>query len=197
MSVAVIDVNADSFRRLGASFHGTTVKGVGFDRDVLIEAGIKKADGFAAVTDGDNSNILGARVARESFGVTTVVARIYDPARAQVYERLGIPTVATVRWSTEQILGKLTDIGTDSLWRDPSGSVRLMSLSYDQAWIGMPIRAIEKAVSTPIPALGRFGTGIPTTDSTVLQDHDIVYAMVSTANMDEVRARLASVPATK
>lgn len=195
MSVAVIDVNVNSFRRLGPSFHGTTVKGVGFDRNVLLAADIRNATGFAAVTDGDNSNILGARVARESFGVETVVARIYDPARAAVYERLGIPTVATVRWSTEQILGKLVDLGPESRWRDPSGSVQLVSLAYNQAWIGQPIRAIETAINSPIPALGRFGTGVTTKDSTVLQDQDTMYAMVATTRVDEVRALLASAPA--
>ena len=96
-SVAVIDVDADAFRRLGSEFHGTTVPGVGFDREVLLQAGIERADAFAAVSSGDNSNIISARVARETFGVDRVVARIYDPKRAEVYERLGIPTVATVR----------------------------------------------------------------------------------------------------
>ncbi len=95
-TVAVIDQNPDAFRRLGAGFEGTTVTGVGFDRDTLVEAGIEHAYAFAAVSSGDNSNILAARVARETFGVSNVVARIYDPGRAEVYQRLGIPTVATV-----------------------------------------------------------------------------------------------------
>ena len=100
-SVAVIDINADSFRRLGPGFHGRTVKGVGFDRKVLEAAGIRGADGFAAVSSGDNSNILAARVVRETFEVHNVVARIYDQGRAEVYERLGIPSVATVRWASD------------------------------------------------------------------------------------------------
>ena len=77
-SVAVIDQNADAFRRLGAEFSGTTVTGIGFDRDVLQSAGIDRADAFAAVSSGDNSNIISARLARETFGVSRVVARIYD-----------------------------------------------------------------------------------------------------------------------
>ena len=104
-------------------FAGKTVKGVGFDREVLLEAGIEEADGFAAVSSGDNSNILSARVVRETFGVDNVVARIYDPGRAEVYERLGIPTVATVRWTADQVLRRLLPAGSEPQWRDPSGSV--------------------------------------------------------------------------
>ena len=103
-SVAVIDVNADSFQRLGFDFQGITVSGVGFDREVLEAADIRHADGFAAVSSGDNSNILAARVVREQYGVDNVVARIYDQGRAAVYERLGIPTVATVRWTVGQVM---------------------------------------------------------------------------------------------
>ncbi|WP_322751877.1 MULTISPECIES: TrkA family potassium uptake protein, partial [unclassified Frankia] len=94
-SVSIIDQNPDAFTRLPADFSGRMITGVGFDRDTLIEAGIRDATAFAAVSSGDNSNIIAARIAREMFGVTSVVARIYDPRRAEVYERLGIPTVAT------------------------------------------------------------------------------------------------------
>src|SRR5947199_10008773 len=118
-SVAVIDQNADAFRRLGAEFRGLTVTGIGFDRAVMIAAGIERADAFAAVSSGDNSNIISARVARETFGVPRVAARIYDPRRAEVYERLGIPTVATVRWTADQMLRKLLPEGGEPLWRAP------------------------------------------------------------------------------
>ena len=93
-TVAVIDQDVEAFRRLGPDFAGRTVRGVGFDREVLLEAGIEQADGFAAVSSGDNSNILAARVVREKYDVENVMARIYDPGRAEVYERLGIPTEA-------------------------------------------------------------------------------------------------------
>ena len=106
-SVAIIDQTRDSFRRLGPTFQGQTVLGEGFERDVLERAGIRHADAFAAVSSGDNSNILAARVVRETFGVTNVLARIYDEGRAAVYERLGIPTVAPVRWLTGHMLGRL------------------------------------------------------------------------------------------
>src|SRR5438105_15200102 len=103
-SVAVVDQAAEAFRRLGPDFAGRTVTGVGFDRDTLIEAGIEEADAFAAVSSGDNSNIISARVARETFGIDNVVARIYDPRRPEAYQRLRIPTVAAVRRTADQIL---------------------------------------------------------------------------------------------
>ena len=106
-TVAVVDKNARAFRRLPSDFAGTTVVGFGFDRDHLEAAGIGKAEAFASVTSGDNSNILCARIARETYGIEHVVARIYDPRRALIYQRLGIPTVATVAWTTDQVLRRL------------------------------------------------------------------------------------------
>ncbi len=135
-SVAIIDQNPEAFRKLGSGFKGTKVTGIGFDRDVLTEAGIERAGAFAAVSSGDNSNVIAARVARESFGVQRVVARIYDPRRAEVYQRLGIPTVATVAWTADQMLRRLVPEGAESLWRDPTGAVVLAEVAYSDGWLG-------------------------------------------------------------
>lgn len=121
--VAIIDRDPSAFVRLSPDFTGVTIAGVGFDRDVLERAGIENADAFAAVSSGDNSNIISARVARETFDVERVVARIYDAKRAEVYERLGIPTVATVPWTTERFVSALGETSTTTEWRDPSGSL--------------------------------------------------------------------------
>ena len=128
-SVAIIDQDAEAFRKLRSGFKGSKITGIGFDRDVLIEAGIERADAFAAVSSGDNSNVIAARVARESFGVSRVVARIYDPRRAEVYQRLGIPTVATVRWTADQMLRRLLPEGAEPLWRDPTGTIVLAEVA--------------------------------------------------------------------
>src|SRR3954449_2789264 len=123
-SVAIIDSNPDAFRRLRPRFSGDKITGFGFDRTVLTNAGLQRAEAFAAVSSGDNSNIIAARVAREMFGLENVVARIYDPRRAEVYQRLGIPTVATVRWTADQMLRRLLPSGAEPLWRDPTGGVQ-------------------------------------------------------------------------
>src|SRR5919107_1387963 len=141
--VAVVDQDGSSFRRLGSAFEGRRVTGVGFDRDTLRQAGIEEAEAFAAVSSGDNSNILSARVARETFGVENVVARIYDPGRAAVYQRLGIPTVATVRWTADQMLRRLIPEGSETEWVDPSGTVRLAEVHVTSDWVGHPVSALE------------------------------------------------------
>jgi trk system potassium uptake protein TrkA len=193
-TVAVIDIDVDAFRRLGPDFSGRTVKGVGFDREVLLEAGIESADGFAAVSSGDNSNILSARVVRETFDVTNVVARIYDPGRAEVYERLGIPTVATVRWTADQVLRRLLPGGSEPHWRDPSGSVRLMEVHVDRGWVGRTVEQLEIATAARIPFLFRLGGGIVTKPRTVFQDGDLAYAAVTDARLAEVEDVLGAPP---
>ena len=193
-SVAVIDIVQDAFRRLGPEFQGKTVKGVGFDRLVLQRAGIERADGFAAVSSGDNSNILAARVVRETFEVHNVVARIYDQGRAEVYERLGIPSVATVRWAADQVLRRLLPSGSEPQWRDPSGSVRLIEVHVDPAWVGTSVSAMETTARTRIPFVMRFGTGMVPTQSTVFQDGDLVYAAVTNEQVAEVEDILSNPP---
>lgn len=194
-SVAVIDVLPDSFRRLGPTFQGRTVKGVGFDRAVLQKAGITEADGFAAVSSGDNSNILAARVVRETFEVHNVVARIYDEGRAEVYERLGIPSVATVRWTSDQIMRRLLPSGAEPLWRDPSGSVRLVEVHVDQAWVGHSIGQMQDAAHTPLPFLQRFGVGQIPTPATVFQDGDLLYAAVTNDGVSDIETLFGNPPA--
>lgn len=193
-SVAVIDLVQDSFRRLGPEFQGKTVKGVGFDRQVLVRAGIERADGFAAVSSGDNSNILAARVVRETFEVNNVVARIYDQGRAEVYERLGIPSVATVRWAADQVLRRLLPSGSEPQWRDPSGTVRLIEVHVDPSWVGRKISEMETHSRSRIPFLMRFGTGMVPDERTVFQDGDLIYAAVTNDQVGDVENILGAAP---
>jgi trk system potassium uptake protein TrkA len=193
-TVAVIDVLTDAFRRLGPDFTGRTVKGVGFDREVLLESGIEEAGAFAAVSSGDNSNILSARVVRETFNVSNVVARIYDPGRAEVYERLGIPTVATVRWTADQVMRRLLPAGSEPHWRDPSGSVRLMEVHVDRAWVGRSIGRMEELTGARIPFLFRLGSGMVPKTSTIFQDGDLAFAAVEDARLAEVETILGNPP---
>lgn len=194
-SVAVIDIDVEAFRRLGPDFRGRTVKGVGFDREVLVEAGIREADGFAAVSSGDNSNILAARVVREEFGIHNVVARIYDQGRAEVYERLGIPTVATVRWASNQVLRRLLPEGSEPVWRDPSGLVRLVQVHTHEGWVGMRVQAIQSQIGTPLPFVVRFGKGVVPDSETLLQDGDLLYVACDAERVSEIETTLSQPPA--
>jgi len=178
-SVAVVDQNGESFRRLGPDFSGLTVTGEGYDQQVLVAAGIERADGFAAVSSGDNSNIISARVARETFGVQRVVARIYDAKRAEVYERLGIPTVATVRWTADRMLRHLVPEGVVELWRDPSSTVSIIEIPVETGWVGRPVRSLEEATGARTAYLMRFGIGTLPTASTALQEGDQLFMLVT------------------
>ncbi|HEY5149427.1 MAG TPA: TrkA family potassium uptake protein [Mycobacterium sp.] len=193
-SVAVIDRDPAAFRRLGADFHGQQVTGVGFDRDVLIKARIGEAHAFAAVSSGDNSNIIAARVAREQFNVETVVARIYDAKRAQVYERLGIPTVATVPWTTDRLLRAIIPEGLISEWRDPSGTVTIVNLPYHRHWIGRPLAEFEAAIGVHTAFVVRFGLGLLPTHDTVVQEGDLIYASVLSKDVHDVGDKAAISP---
>ena len=187
-NVSVVDRNEEAFRRLGSQFQGTRVTGIGFDRDTLIEAGIEEAEAFAAVSSGDNSNILAARVARETFGVENGVARIYDPGRAEVYQRLGIPTVATVRWTADQMLRRLLPHGAEPEWRDPSGTVRLAEVPVDTRWVGERVSSVETAANARVAFLTRFGEGVLPGADTVLQDGDVVHVVMRDKDADAVEA---------
>jgi trk system potassium uptake protein TrkA len=193
-SVAVIDQNAEAFRRLPADFAGLTVAGVGFDRETLLEAGIERADAFAAVSSGDNSNIIAARVARETFGVEKVVARIYDPGRATVYERLGIPTVATVRWTADRMLRALDPHGSTEVWRDQTSSVSIAEVALHQDWIGHRVSALEEATGARVAYVMRFGLGALTTPSMVLQDGDQVFMLMTDDIADQVTRIAGTAP---
>ena len=130
---------------------------------------------FAAVSSGDNSNIISARVARETFGVERVVARIYDAKRAEVYERLGIPTVATVPWTTDRLLNVLTRETETTKWRDPSGNVGVAELALHEDWVGRRVTDLEAATGGRVAFIIRFGTGLLPDPKTVIQASDQVY----------------------
>ena len=193
-SVAIIDQSREAFRRLGPDFKGRTISGVGFDRDTLLEAGIETADAFAAVSNGDNSNILAARVARETYGVANVVARIYDPGRAEIYQRLGIPTVATVIWATDQILRRLVPEGSRSEWRDASGSIQLCEMHPHKDWFGSPIADLEETTGTRVAFITRLGEGLIPDTHTVLQEGDLIHVTVRDEDIAKVEEILARSP---
>ncbi|MGJ3190214.1 potassium transporter TrkA [Paenarthrobacter nitroguajacolicus] len=195
-SVAIIDQDERAFRRLRNTFTGRKVTGVGFDRDTLKQAGVEEAYAFAAVSSGDNSNILATRVARETFHVAHVVARIYDPGRAEIYQRLGIPTVAAVRWSADQVLRRiLPEQHLAGDYREPSGRLVLAEVDLHPDWIGHSLNSIEAASGIRIAFLTRFGEGLLPQTGTAYQEGDTVHAMVSLDRASETSRILAKAPA--
>ncbi len=191
-SVAVVDKKERAFGRLGADFNGQTVVGFGFDRDHLAQAGIDRAGAFASVTNGDNSNILCARIARESYGIERVVARIYDPRRALIYQRLGIPTVATVAWTTDQVLRRLLPDETRHDWADGTGKVGLVERSISPAAVGQKMSRLNRPGRFWLTAVTRFGQAQIVTTDLVGQDGDVLVFVSALDALDELQAHLDS-----
>jgi trk system potassium uptake protein TrkA len=193
-SVAVIDQDPEAFRRLGPEFAGRQVTGLGFDRQTLLAAGIDSAGAFAAVSSGDNSNIISARVARETFGVEHVVARIYDSKRAEVYERMGIPSVATVPWTVNRLMRELLSVKVSELWREPTGKVLLMRVTVTDGWVGRPLAELEAATGARASWMVRFGEAQLPTPSTVLQTGDHLVVAVTDELTDRVHKVVENPP---
>jgi len=188
-TVAVVDRKPDSFVRLGDDFKGSKVAGIGFDRDVLEAAGIQQASAVAAVTNGDNSNILIARVAREKFGIENVVARIYDPKRAEIYERLGISTVATVKWTADRILRRILPDLPAVEWTDPSSSVMLVERAMPNSLVGQKVLELE-IKGARISAVRRLGSAVIPDAKSVVQQGDVCYFAVEKDSIKDLDSLL-------
>jgi trk system potassium uptake protein TrkA len=193
-TVSIIDKRPEAFARLPGDFTGKAIAGIGFDRDRLREAGIEDAGALAAVTNGDNSNILVARVARETFGLDNVVARIYDPRRAAIYQRLGIATVATVAWTTERVLRRILPDEPSVEWIDPSARVSLVERTIAPSWAGRLVSEFDEPGQFRVAAVGRLGVGQVPRPDLVVQEGDSVYLTVSSDALDALDVKLAAPP---
>jgi len=193
-SVAVVDRRSKAFTRLPEGFSGRAVVGVGFDRDRLRVAGIEEAGAVAAVTSGDNSNILVARVARETFGIQRVVARIYDPRRAAIYERLGIPTIATVQWTTERVLQRVLPERPTVDWIDPSAKVVLVERTVPPAWAGQRVLDLDTDGRARVVAVTRLGVAQVPASDLLVQDGDTIHVALAGDAVDPFDQRLATPP---
>jgi len=191
-SVAVLDKAPRAFRRLPVGWPGTTVVGSGFDRDDLDKAGAGTADALAAVTSGDNSNILTARIARENYGIANVVARIYDPKRAEIYQRLGIPTVATVTWTIDQVLRRLLPETVTGEWTDATGQLVLVEHQLPEAWAGKRLYDLGLEGRANLVAVTR--GGVPRLDVAAMvgQEGDVLHVAVMKDAMADLERRIAT-----
>jgi trk system potassium uptake protein len=189
-SVAIIDKNRRAFRRLPDDWAGRAIVGFGFDRDHLAEAGVDEAAALAAVTSGDNSNILTARIARETFQIPNVVARIYDPRRALIYQRLGIPTVATVPWTTDQVMRRLFPEESVTEWTDPTGEFVFVERALPDDWVGRHIGDLAEEGRFGPVLVTRAGQARMATPELVGQEGDVLLITVKTGAFDELESRL-------
>ena len=190
-SVSLIDKERRGFQRyLPERWSGRAVLGVGYDRSILEQAGIEEADALAAVTGGDNSNILTARIARETYEVERVVARIQDPRRAIIYQRLGIPTVAAVAWATDQVMRKLLPDVRPSEWTDATGRVSLLEQALPGSWAGHKLAGIDEGDRYRLVAVTRGGNVHLATPDLVGQEGDVLHLLVQRDAVDELDARL-------
>jgi len=189
-TVAVIDKNSSALRRLPESFGGHTVRGFGFDRQHLEQAGIKEARAFAAVTNGDNTNILSARIARETYEVPQVVARIYDPKRAAIYQRLGIPTVAAVAWTTDQVLRRMFPDQSVQEWSDASSRVTMIERALPDEWAGRKLGELDDGDKFRLVALTRRGEGRLAAPGLVGQEGDVLHLIARVDALEDLEGRL-------
>jgi trk system potassium uptake protein TrkA len=189
--VVIIDKNRHAFRRLPAEWSGEEVVGYGIDRDVLEHAGVRQAAAVAAVTSGDNTNILVARIARENFEVPHVVARIYDPRRALIYQRLGIPTVATVSWTVDQVVRRLLPEEMLTSWTDPTGAVSMVEHALPDRFAGQKLAALTEPGRFAPVLVTRSGRARLATPDTVGQDGDAVLFSVDSDAFEELTKRLS------
>lgn len=190
-SIAIIDKVERSFRRLPEKFGGQTVVGFGFDRDHLLQAGILHADAVAAVTSGDNSNILSARIAKETFGIKNVVARIYDPRRAVIYQRLGIQTVATVTWTTEQAVKRLIPDAIEPEWSDPAGKMLLIERNIPDSLCGSKIESLN-SVNARVVMVTRANKTRLSQPELIGQEGDVLHFLIEKDALAELDAKLSA-----
>jgi len=187
LQVTILDRNARAFRRLAEHPNITRLEGMGFDPEILKEAKIEGAYGLAAVTSGDNTNILSARIAREVFNVPNVVARIYDPRRAVVYQRLGIATVATVTWTTEQAIRRLFPEKTPTDWTDASGTVSVMEVSLPSSLAGVQLASLNVDNAVKFAAILRGTSARLIERELIAQEGDRAIVLVTAAGAQRLQ----------
>lgn len=190
-TVSIIDANESAFARL-RDLPVERIVGVGFDRATLIRAGAERAGGLAAVTNGDNTNIVVARTAREAFGIERVVARIFDVRRAAIYERLGIPTVASAQLTMEMAMRHLHRSDPRVCWLDPSARVELLEIPAPSSLIGRPASEVEASGVLRLVAVRRLGVAVLVTPQLVVQEGDVVYVAAAQDRTNEVERMLGS-----
>ncbi len=189
-TVHIIDTDQTAFERLGVSFKGQKVVGVGYDRDVLVKAGIEHADALAALTPSDEVNVVTARVASMVYRVPRVVARLYDPLKAEIYKRLGLNTIAPVTWGVNRIADVLNYSPLNTVYSLGTGEVDVVEIEVTPQLEGRVVKDLNVPAEITVVAVSRGGrTFLPTT-GTVLMAGDVLHVVVQAASADKLKAML-------
>lgn len=193
-SVAIIDQDSGSFRRLSSEFSGQRVTGNGFDLATLKKARIQDAYAFAAVSNGDNSNVIATRTVAEEFKVPHVVARVSDPERAQLYERLGIPTISAAKRISRAVIKRLLPPNASMVWADDTGSVSIVAVRPSEHWYGVSFPDLEDATLGRISFVSRLSEILVAQNYMVVQEDDELFIAVEGTDPTEVRSILMNAP---
>ncbi len=185
--VSIIDPSQSALDRLGKKFPGKCVKGIGFDRDVLIRAGIEDADAFTATSASDNANIVAARIARNIFHVPRVIARLYDPHRAEIYQRLGLLTISSTTWGAERLREVLTHSELDPILAFGSGDVSLLSLETPPHLVGKMIKHLNVPGEIGVVAISRQGHAFIPLTGAEFRSGDVIHVAVLASSMDRFK----------
>jgi trk system potassium uptake protein TrkA len=190
-AVTVVDQDPAAFARLGASFKGQAIAGVGFEREVLLQAGIERADGLAAVTTSDDANVVAARMAKQVFHVPRVVARLYDPLKADVYRRLGLQTITPVDWGVNRIAELLCYSHLDTILSLGNGEVDLVEAEVPPLLAGRTVRELTLSGEVQVAAVSRGGKTFLPTLGTAFEAGDVIHVVVLAASVDRLKTLLA------
>jgi trk system potassium uptake protein TrkA len=184
--VTVIDHDANAIARLGPDFRGRVVRGIGFDRDVLAEANVETAEAFVAASSSDNANIIAARIARNIFHVPRVVARLYDPLRAEIYQRLGLTTISTTTWGAERICEVVTHADLDIVYTFGRGEVSLVVLEVPPQLAGRTVNHLSVPGEITVVSITRDGQALMPLLGSELQEGDRIYLAVLPSAMERL-----------
>jgi trk system potassium uptake protein TrkA len=189
--VTVVDKDPLAFEHLGAAFRGQTVVGIGFDRDTLAQAGIERADALAAVTSSDETNVVTARIARLTFHVPRVVARVYDPRKADIYRRLGLQTVSPVVLATSRLAELVSFSHMDTVASLGNGEVEIVLVEIPPMFAGRMSKDLEAVGEVQVIAITRVGRTFLPAPTAALEEGDVVYLAVLSTALDRLQAWMA------
>jgi len=185
-SVAVVDKDPLAFEKLGEKFKGQTILGIGFDREVLLDAGIERADGLAAVTASDEANVVAARIARDIFHVPRVVARLYDVRQAEIYKRLGLQTIAPTGWGIDRIADLLLYSPLETVLSIGGGNVEIVEAEVPRLLVGKTVRDLTVAGEIHVVSITRATKTFLPTQGTIFQDGDLLHLAVLTTSTNRL-----------